>query len=532
MKSVLLGLDFLQTSEGIKFLEMNTDAGMYSGIAPYVDFTELVAYFSANPVITKLRIIYKEKNTSNVFIDNLQSICDTAGVILEKVIVPINSITIPFYEDDNTVFTMRLSYDVTAIIDDTYCRDKAELLKLIFESNNQSIVPKSQFRKDGVEYDNLTNLVDNGIHPNVILKKIVPDFVKSDFPAFYKVDTPEQLSDIKTITGTNVIAQEYTYNPANLYNNRIRDHIRYWVLLLSDLSVIDLGAIKFPNLLPLNEDYVSYTDNKLDTLSRILYFNNPVTSKKGVPGSYEVIKIVDGVEEETTLNNIQVGDTIKSIVLPNFSNDENLADTLSYQYTGSIGDIQYSTASIIDKWSQSINDWFLRVDYSNQSITGSSLLAPGELILVKTAEESITFKPANLLLDTDSILNSNSTTSSIDSINWEIYSGSMININIEPSDVFVFGTDLNDINENVSNTFVVHNKWSDSRLKENIKLVGKSEKGINIYEFNYIGQEGLYEGVMAQELLETEFTEAAVLTDSGFYEVDYSKIDVEFKKIN
>ena len=532
MKSVLLGLDFLQTSEGIKFLEMNTDAGMYSGIAPYVDFTELVAYFSAHTAITKLRLIYKEKNTSNVFIDNLQAVCDTAGITLEKVAVAVNSITIPFYEEDNSVFTMRLSYDVTAIVDDTYCRDKSELLKLIFDSNNQSIVPKSQFKKGEVEYDNLTDLVDNGIHPNVILKKMVPDFVKNDYPAFYKVSTPEQLADIKNITGTNVIAQEYTYNSENLYNNRVRDHIRYWVLLLSDLSVIDLGAIKFPNLLPLDEAYVSYTDNKLDTTSRILYFNNPVTNKKGVPGTYEVVKIVDGVEEETILDNIEVGDIIKSIVLPNFSNEENLADTLAYVHTGSIGDIQYATASVVDKWSQTVNDWFLRVNYSNETTSGSSLLAPGELILVKTAEETITFKAANSLLDTDSILNSNSTTSAIDTINWEIYSGSMVNINIEPSDVFVFGTDLNDINENISNTFVVHNKWSDNRLKENIQLVGKSEKGLNIYQFNYIGQDGLYEGVMAQELLGTEFETAAVLTESGLYEVDYSKLDVEFKKLN
>jgi hypothetical protein len=532
MKSVLLGLDFLKTENGIKFLEMNTDVGMYSGVINHVDLTELSSYLTSNPTITKLRIIYKVKNTSSIFIENLQSLCNSIGITLEPVIVAENSITIPFFEEDNTIFTMRLSYDVTAIIDDTYCRDKSELLKLIFESNNHSIVPKSQFRKDNVEYDNLTNLVDNGIHPNVIIKKMTPDFIKSDFPAFYKVDSMEELSEVKTLTGTNMIAQEYTFDPANLYNNRIRDYVRYWVLLLSDLSLIELGAIQFPNALPMNEEYITYTGNKLDKKSRIVYFNNPVVSKKGVPSTYEVTRIVNGVEEEVTLADIEVGDTIKSVILPNLSNEEDLAETLSYQYTGSTSDIQYSTASVMDKWTNNVHDWFLRVNYSNESGSGSSLFTPGEHVLIKTAEDVITFKQANTILETDSILNSNSTTSNIDSIEWELFNGSIVNINIEPSDVFVFGTNSNDINETVSNTHIVHNKWSDIRLKENIKMVGQSKKGINIYHFNYIGQNDTYEGVMAQDLIGTEYESSLVLSENDLYKVNYSQLDVEFKKIN
>jgi hypothetical protein len=73
---------------------------------------------------------------------------------------------------------------------------------------------------------------------------------------------------------------------------------------------------------------------------------------------------------------------------------------------------------------------------------------------------------------------------------------------------------------------------SDSRLKENILLVGKSPLGINIYQFNYIGKDGLYEGVIAQELLGTEFESAIVLGEDDMYAVDYSKLDVEFKELN
>lgn len=73
---------------------------------------------------------------------------------------------------------------------------------------------------------------------------------------------------------------------------------------------------------------------------------------------------------------------------------------------------------------------------------------------------------------------------------------------------------------------------SDIRLKENIVLIGSSNSGINIYEYNYISDpETRYVGVIAQELLDTQFKEAVVIAENGYYAVDYNKIDVKFKKI-
>ena len=69
--------------------------------------------------------------------------------------------------------------------------------------------------------------------------------------------------------------------------------------------------------------------------------------------------------------------------------------------------------------------------------------------------------------------------------------------------------------------------FSDARLKEEIKLVGKSPSGINIYSFKYKHTDGTYEGVMAQEV-----PWAREMTDTGYYMVDYSKVDVEFRRLN
>lgn len=67
---------------------------------------------------------------------------------------------------------------------------------------------------------------------------------------------------------------------------------------------------------------------------------------------------------------------------------------------------------------------------------------------------------------------------------------------------------------------------SDVRLKENIELVGQSPSGINIYEFNYIDSPHRYQGVMAQEVPEASFEV------KGYLAVDYSKVDVDFKKLS
>jgi hypothetical protein len=68
---------------------------------------------------------------------------------------------------------------------------------------------------------------------------------------------------------------------------------------------------------------------------------------------------------------------------------------------------------------------------------------------------------------------------------------------------------------------------SDIALKNNINLIGKSPSGINIYTFTYKGDDKVYQGVMAHEV-----PHASSFNDDGYLMVDYSKVDVEFKRVN
>jgi len=67
---------------------------------------------------------------------------------------------------------------------------------------------------------------------------------------------------------------------------------------------------------------------------------------------------------------------------------------------------------------------------------------------------------------------------------------------------------------------------SDIRLKKDIKLIGKSPKGVKIYNFKYKGDDKTYQGVMAHQV-----PQASTTNQFGYLMVDYSKLDVEFKEV-
>jgi|TARA_R110002012_G_scaffold7045_2_gene33367 hypothetical protein len=68
---------------------------------------------------------------------------------------------------------------------------------------------------------------------------------------------------------------------------------------------------------------------------------------------------------------------------------------------------------------------------------------------------------------------------------------------------------------------------SDIRLKENITKTGVSKSGIPIYTFNYKGEDQLWSGTMAQDLLEMGKNDAVAVMDNGYYGVYYRMIDVD-----
>ena len=83
---------------------------------------------------------------------------------------------------------------------------------------------------------------------------------------------------------------------------------------------------------------------------------------------------------------------------------------------------------------------------------------------------------------------------------------------------------------NVASGLMTMFPGSDIRLKDNIKKIGQSIDGYNIYKFRYLDSPKEYIGVMAQEV-QARKPEAVVELSNGYYGVDYSQLDVEFREV-
>jgi hypothetical protein len=466
MKGVLIGSDFLKLADGIKFLEINTDVDITIKNSEFLELNNLFNYLTTNGY-TKLVLIYKRKHIAGVVVNLFETAANTNSITFEKIVIPNNSITIPSITSESNTFYLRCAYDVTAIIDDTYCRDKSEMASLLFKTNNENILPKTYVKNSQTEiiYDNFDTIIDNEIHPNVISKKILPDFDKTTYPKFNKFETASQLSDLKAINDGSTLIQEYRFNNNGLVDGKITDCIRTWSILLEDVeTMIDLGGYVTSNQLNLAEIDITYTSNILDNKWRWAYFSNPLLISVGIPGQYEVIKIVDGEEVVVNIESLDIGNTIKSVSLLGLNKDELSSESINWESSASLSNLMsYTTASVVGKLSTTFEGWLPTMHYVSGSELGSLITTHKEKLLIKE-NDTFKFKFVDDITNTDLLVISNEKIVEMTSIHLEWYSGSITTINIEPDDVFLAGTNLNEIGTNSLGSVITHNFPSSGKL--------------------------------------------------------------------
>lgn len=71
---------------------------------------------------------------------------------------------------------------------------------------------------------------------------------------------------------------------------------------------------------------------------------------------------------------------------------------------------------------------------------------------------------------------------------------------------------------------------SDRRLKTDITQVSVTDSGLPLYTFRYIGDAGLYQGVMAQDVLQHSPAAVVVMPD-GYYAVNYGALGTAMQRI-
>ena len=344
MRTVLVGSDFMYDKDGnLKPIEINTAVGWHQNKVEEnestLDLTALSTFITEHG-FTKIVFIgdiaYLDSSLSNL--------SQTLGIQYEMFSNSINAITIPYVEDTDTHLIIRSAYDTTAIVDDTYCKDKVNFLNLI---KNESFGAQFAYvDEDNNLVNNITSIPDNGIHPNFILKSVLPQYDKEVYPKLYRVNTQEELDVVLQNVDSNYFLMEFYYNPNELIENHIKVFRGLNLLFPPNLESISLGGYT-----RVCDDSVEI-GSTFDTITHELISNR----KKYLSADYQLRlpKLSDTdlvlMADDTykIASDLVIGDLIKTIDIPNpfvVDNNNELVNykiTLSELETGTI----YSTNKI------------------------------------------------------------------------------------------------------------------------------------------------------------------------------------------
>lgn len=72
---------------------------------------------------------------------------------------------------------------------------------------------------------------------------------------------------------------------------------------------------------------------------------------------------------------------------------------------------------------------------------------------------------------------------------------------------------------------------SDIRLKTDIAKVGVAANGLPLYNFRYVGDQAVYQGVMAQDVIE-RFPEAVNTMPNGYLAVRYDMLGMRIVRVH
>jgi len=581
MKALIIGTDFLKDSDGnLRIIETNTNVGVHNKMTPNLDWVSFKQFLIDNS-ISKLHFIYTDGNligsddllhpfdttTPNVSMeDKMQEIMAELGGTYEAHTVAKNSITVPFIEDAEDTLIIRTSYDTTAIVDEEYTKDKVNFHRLISGKEYSTKIYYHSDSDASLNVDNLTELhLTDGDAPNYVIKTRAPhttDYI--NYPKFYKVASLEDLESLKSSLTDSEFMEEYHLNDANFINNKIGAIRSLDILYGPTLSCLHLGSYMATSAIPNDQWETEYDESGLmSQKSRLLWMTKGPHYKK-ITNGYIMDNDTPIIYADGSLkypNEMLVDDVVKTLSLPwvpENETDENgtpiyISGVNSGSFAADLSTFTTGTASVVDMGSQTKEALMIKVTLEN-GITYEDL--PNSDMLIEEYDTlRTTFKVTNRFRINDSIVffdynNNTLVKSKITGLEVVYLTRLIYELNVESNDIFLPIADTE-----LGLAFVQHNgqcngwcwsgacwDWycsgcyfcdqkSDISFKENLNLIGKSPLGINIYQFNYIGEEGLYEGIVAQELIGTEYESALSLNEDGKYLVDYSKIDVEFKKL-
>lgn len=242
MKAVIIASDYLKDVDGsFKVLEVNTNALVTTDYTyNYANFSELDALISSNS-ITSVDYIMNGIGSGDSVEDLSEKTEDGTEYFTDSLINHISSslnipVTkhsgtlglVPDIEDSDSKLIIRQAYDQTAVFDTTYAKDNYKFLKLMNDTNVNSI-PKTYIPNIGsgssFTFDSIgTTARDNGDYPNFLIKERFPTDNYVQYPVYHKIQTTgldassisASVAQLKSTLQDGEVLQEYIFNSSSL----------------------------------------------------------------------------------------------------------------------------------------------------------------------------------------------------------------------------------------------------------------------------------------------------------------------------
>jgi predicted DNA binding protein len=390
MRAVIIGTDFIKDVDGsFKAIETNTNVGLavspsrYFNIGDFTqfvednNFTEIVVIFNNtnNQIFSQGELepktdIYKAESGLPYFIQNHYS-GSSVNVNLEN--VSETSISIPFVEDSENKLIIRIAYDTTALIDDTYARDNWEFLKLMNDSNPNSIA-KTYINDIELGFDSIgTNLRDNGNQPNYCVKKRITPANNNVYPKLLKISTIEELNILKNSLEADEYIQEYIFNESDLLNNKLKVYRSVDLVYGPELDSLNLWIAEQSNIMDIIEvpDYDDNNEIQIWDRNRYTTKYNSKTGDIGIKFSAdEGTKILNTNNEIILVENLNVNDYVKSLNFPGLEIDGGIS--AMYNWTGStdliLNEFSITASQVISKVMTPYFGEIIEIELENGSV--------------------------------------------------------------------------------------------------------------------------------------------------------------------
>lgn len=388
MKAVVIATDYVKDTNGeFKVLEMNTNTGiLFTNANDYLDLDSLEQLVSDNG-ITNIEVILPKVLATNVIdtehVDNgsygvyfdfaIRNRFVSSSVNVETHYTTQNSTTVPFVEDTDTTLIIRVSYDSTALIDSVYCADNFEFLKLMHDTDVNSI-PKTFINNTEFGFDSIGDIVrDNGEYPNYIIKERFPTTNYEQYPKVLKIENSEELINIKSNLSSNVLLQEYVFNPSDTLEGKLKTYRVMSLIYGSNLDVLDLThPFVHTNACAIEASADFDTNNELALWERPCYLQK-YENKNGERFRYDFDSESKIFMADGSLSNVDVltsGSIVKTLNFVDMPTTEGtIAESMWSQSFDSLSDsLEVTTTNVVMVESKNRMVWLKTIELSNGSI--------------------------------------------------------------------------------------------------------------------------------------------------------------------